>query len=254
MVFYLGTHEPGWLNQTACPLFISRRRLARRKSLPRALGRWALDSGGFTELDRFGAWQTSPEQYADEAQRWQEGIGGLDFAAPQDWMCEPRILRHTGLTVVEHQRRTIESYLKLRELAPGVPWIPVLQGYDIPEYVDHAAQYQRAGIDLGSCARVGVGSVCRRQARWEAAELFADLWHLKLRLHGFGLKTSFLKHVFSCGLESFDSMAWSLRARKSRIVLPGCTHAVCNNCLRFALEWREQVCKIGKRPGQPLLF
>jgi hypothetical protein len=34
--FYLGTHHPNWLRKTDVPLFISRRRLTGRKSLPRA--------------------------------------------------------------------------------------------------------------------------------------------------------------------------------------------------------------------------
>lgn len=49
-LFYLGTHQPQWLGRYDVPMFISRRRLSSRKSLPQARGRWALDSGGFTEL------------------------------------------------------------------------------------------------------------------------------------------------------------------------------------------------------------
>lgn len=50
--FWLGTHKTGWLERTDVPLFISRRRLVERVTLPRARGPWALDSGGFTELVR----------------------------------------------------------------------------------------------------------------------------------------------------------------------------------------------------------
>jgi hypothetical protein len=49
--FWLGTHMPNWLDETATPLFVSHRRLAKRRRLPRARGPWALDSGGFTELN-----------------------------------------------------------------------------------------------------------------------------------------------------------------------------------------------------------
>lgn len=51
--FYLGTSEVRWLGQANVPLFISHRRLAPRKSFPRALTGWALDSGGFTELSMY---------------------------------------------------------------------------------------------------------------------------------------------------------------------------------------------------------
>lgn len=225
-----------------------------RRSLPVALGNWGLDSGGFSELSMYGEWRTSPGQYAGEAQRYREQIGGMDFAAIQDWMCEPFILAKTGKTVLEHQERSVQSYLDLKALAPELPWVPVLQGWKIPDYLDHAAIYQRAGVDLGSLPRVGVGSVCRRQAQQQAVDLFAELRFLKLKLHGFGLKVGFLKHVFRCGLESFDSMAWSFRARRARYVMEGCTHKSCSNCMRFALAWRDEVCSIRKRAGQPLLI
>ena len=61
--FYLGTHEVSWLGRTAAPLFVSHRRLRARRRLPRALGAWALDSGGFTELALNGRWETSPTTY-----------------------------------------------------------------------------------------------------------------------------------------------------------------------------------------------
>jgi hypothetical protein len=52
--FFLGTHMPHWLGLLDIPLFVSHRRLGRLKTLPRALGPWALDSGGFSELALFG--------------------------------------------------------------------------------------------------------------------------------------------------------------------------------------------------------
>ena len=48
--FYLRTHHPDWLNKARVPLFVSRNRLLKRRSFPRASTRWALDSGAFTEL------------------------------------------------------------------------------------------------------------------------------------------------------------------------------------------------------------
>jgi hypothetical protein len=62
--FWLGTHMPHWLREVDVPLFISRNRLTRYKTLPRAIGPWALDSGGFTELQRYGRWTVSPARSA----------------------------------------------------------------------------------------------------------------------------------------------------------------------------------------------
>ena len=50
LMFYTGAHQPHWLWRAGFPLFVSHRQLARKRTLRPALARWALDSGGFTEL------------------------------------------------------------------------------------------------------------------------------------------------------------------------------------------------------------
>lgn len=90
-VFYLGTHQPRWLERYAVPFFVSRRTMPKVK-LPRALARWALDSGGFTELQLYGRWTITPEEYVAEVCRFKMGVGLLDWAAPMDWMCEPQVI------------------------------------------------------------------------------------------------------------------------------------------------------------------
>lgn len=239
MLFYLGTHEPSWITRLDVPLFLSRRRLIRQGKWPKAKCRWSLDSGGFTELSMKGAWGVTPEQYAQEAKGWADQLGGLDWASPQDWMCEPWILEKTGKTVEEHQRLTIQSVLRLRELEPSVHWVPVLQGWAIGDYFNHLEMYSRAGFDLTQERVVGVGSVCRRQGTTEATELFKGLHACGLKLHGFGLKLKGLKDSAEY-LASADSMAWSYNARKNP-PLPGCTHPRCNNCILWATRWREKL-------------
>src|SRR5438552_2402998 len=118
MRFYLGVHRARWLAETDVPLFISRRRLAGRRRLPRAIGPWALDSGGYTELSLHGRWTVPAEEYVEDVRRFQSDIGKLEWAAIQDHMCEPWILKKTGSTVRQHQERTVASYLDLRFRAP----------------------------------------------------------------------------------------------------------------------------------------
>jgi hypothetical protein len=251
LIFYLGTHEISWLGRTAFPLFVSRRRLARRKSLPVAACPYAIDSGGFTELNLFGAWQTSPRRYADECRRYRDEIGPFDFAAIQDWMCEPPVRAKTGKTVREHQRLTIESYQGLMTLAPEIPWAPVLQGWEIEDYLSHADQWVRAGVCLASAPRVGVGSVCRRQGTRFAVELFDALKATGAKLHGFGLKVGAVRAGVG-RIASSDSLAWSYHARR-RPALAGHGHKSCTNCLSYATLWREELIGLLRRPQQDRL-
>lgn len=212
-LFYLGSHHATarwWALDV--PLFVSIRVMRKRKTLPVATKPWALDSGAFTEVSKFGGFETSPESYVQEVRRLAAGMDHLAWVAPQDWMCEPFIIARTGLTVAEHQRRTVENFLTLRA-ALGPLVIPVIQGYGPREYDRCIALYQDAGIDLGAEPVVGLGSVCRRSGTDEIRRLVLYLADHGLALHGFGLKgTSFVScaHV----LASADSQAWSAAARR----------------------------------------
>jgi hypothetical protein len=238
--FFLGTHQPAWLGRLDVPLFVSHRTLRTRRRLPRARVRWALDSGGFTELTLFGGWQTTPTAYADAVVRYAAEVGQLAWASPQDWMCEPVMLARTGRTVADHQALTVDNYCTLRQLAPRLPFIPVLQGWRLADYLACVDRYSAAGVDLAAVPLVGIGSVCRRQEPREIGAIVTELANLGLRLHGFGVKRRGLA-VYADSLASADSMAWSFAARR-RPALVGCAgHITCANCPRYALAWRQAI-------------
>lgn len=252
--FFLGTHQPSWVRQTDVPLFISRRRLANLNRLPRARGPVAIDSGGFTEMSLYGEWSITVKQYIEEIRRYVECLGNVQFAAPMDMMCEPAILKKTGLTVEEHQRRTLDNFRELMQLAPELPWAPALQGWTIGDYWKHAESYQKARIDLAKAPVVGVGSVCRRQSTTRANALIATLQAEGMKLHAFGYKMRGLSLAHE-HLQSSDSLAWSFRARRSA-PLPECSHPNCSSCLRYALRWRAKLLKLLNKPNdakEPLI-
>lgn len=246
-MFYLGTHIPSWLGRTTVPLFVSRRTLFPRKTFPRATGRWALDSGGFSELSLYGAWSIDAKTYVEDVRRFSSEIGSMDWAAPMDWMCEPWVLEKTGLSIEEHQRRTIRSVVELRDLAPEIPWVPVLQGWTRDDYLRCGDAYARAGIDLTREPLVGLGTVCRRQGTKDAEQIVHELAvECGVKIHGFGVKTTGLRK-FAHKLSSADSLAWSFGARRlQRPALPECeggTHKNCANCMPYALHWRDGLLK-----------
>ena len=240
MRFYLGTHQTQWLDRTDVPLFISERRLEQRTSLPRARGAWALDSGGFSQLFLHASWPVDSEQtYVEHVRRYRDEIGNLEWAAPQDWMCEPFMLEKTGLSVQEHQLRTVDNYMTLRSLDDSLPFIPVLQGYERDDYLHCIDLYRQHGISLAG--RVGIGTVCRRQGTREAEQIVRAI-HAEIplaQLHVFGAKITGLA-LFSDAITTADSMGWSYHARR-RPPMPGHTHQNCANCMPFALAWYDHV-------------
>jgi hypothetical protein len=251
MRFWLGA-DVHWL-PLGLPLMVSHRRLRRRVTLPRATAPWVCDSGGFTELSTHGRWTISPAEYVAAVRRYQDEIGRLEWVSPQDHMCEPWIVAKTGLSVAEHQRRTTDNLLELRALAPDLPIIPVLQGWQLGDYLRHLDEYDRAGVDLTVEPLVGLGTVCRRQA---TAEIGAIVWELARRglpLHGFGVKADGLRS-YGHLLASADSMAGSYGARRR---VGRCPHGIVAweaNCPEWARQWRSGVLDRLAAPAQLDLF
>lgn len=240
MRFFTGLHQPADAKHFD-GAFVSVNRLRTRKSAMQ-IGDWIMDSGAFTEVSRHGGYRHDVASYAAEIRRWaSNGSGRLLAAAAQDFMCEPFIVKITGLSVAEHQRLTIERYDALRvEDTAGVHILAVLQGFEPSDYVAHIRAY---GDRLAPGQWVGVGSVCKRNGTPD--QVATVLMAIKgerpdLLLHGFGLKTTALAHPFVRSmLHSADSMAWSFAARS-----------------RNANDWREAkrwTNAIDSRPVQHML-
>lgn len=262
--FLLGAHQPGWLRTAGVPLFVSDSRLRRYRTLPRAVAPWALDSGGFTELQQNGRWTITATEYAARVRRYRDEVGSLEWAAPQDWMCESIVISGgrigrmhfvgTKLSVPIHQRYTVDNAVELSMIAPDLPWRRVLQGDTSDSYMRCADLYEQAGIDLTAEPLVGLGSVCRRQATGEIADIVRRLRERGItRLHGFGVKALGLKR-YGHLLTSADSLAWSEDARRIGHPVCGTTHPRggknCANCLPYALAWRERLRQGLRRPIQ----
>lgn len=209
-LFFIGCPSPAKAQHFArCMVSVN---ALRKRQSDFLVNDWILDSGAFTELSRFGRYRYSVEDYASEVSRWSR-CGNLLAAVSQDYMCESFILEKTGLSIAEHQRLTIERYDSLVPLV-FVYVMPVLQGYRVSDYLSHLDAY---GARLTSNAWVGVGSVCKRNARPdEVADILKAIHNKRpdLRLHGFGLKLTALEsREVREALYSSDSMAWSFPAR-----------------------------------------
>jgi hypothetical protein len=212
--FFVGLHaiaKSFWLDST----FISANRLWEGNHVILSEA-WVMDSGSFTEVTTYGGYRYDESAYAEVIKR-HSNSRGLLAAVAQDYMCEDWVLNKTGLTVAEHQRLTILRYQRLMECdVGGVLIIPVLQGYEPQDYVDHLRAY---GNLITPGMWVGVGSVCKRQGDPVYIRRVLDaILHERpdVKLHGFGVKlTSLRVREIADALYSADSMAWSFAARRA---------------------------------------
>lgn len=223
MRFFVGLHQPSDAQHFGAA-FVSVNRLRNRKG-PFKVQDWIMDSGAFTTILTHGGYPNPVSEYAAHIKRWSNN-GNMLAAVAQDYMCEPFMVEKTGLSVLEHQRLTVERYVDLvKEDTGGVHIMPVLQGYAPSDYVNHIRMY---GDLLKQGMWVGVGSVCKRNGDQRAIEaVLLAIYHERpdLMLHGFGLKTTALRSALVHDLlHTADSMAWSFQARKQG---------------RNANDWRE---------------
>lgn len=211
MRFFVGLHQPSNA-QHFNAAFISVNRVRDRVG-PFKVGDWIMDSGAFTEITKYEHYRHPVSEYAAQIRRWKFN-GNLLAAVSQDYMCEAWVLQKTGMTVQQHQQLTIERYDALLAEDTGVYILPVLQGFEPEDYVRHITAYGRR---LVPGMWVGVGSVCKRNS--SPLYVLRVLNAIKqarpdLRLHGFGIKTTALKHPHVRHLlHTADSMAWSYAAR-----------------------------------------
>lgn len=273
---YLGTHEIHWLSDkrygkllAGLTLFVAIPRLIMRKTpFPKALHKYCIDSGGFSELQKYGIWRLTAREYVALIRRIVGELGPdlCQWVAPQDCMTEQIVIEggvgrrgvifkgtremrglkpgepeQDRLTAVAiHQQLTLDNYLELTALAPEIRFIPVLQGQTLEDYERHAQMYRDAGVDLTAAPVVGLGSVCRRQATTEIEEIVGHFHAQGLRLHGFGVKTKGLER-YAAKVVTADSLAWSDGAREDKVQLFGCTHKNCASCPFWAYRWHQGI-------------
>ena len=270
MIFYLGCHQPLWLERASVPWFLSYQKLKKRKKVVHPAGRWALDCGGFTEIDKFGEYTFSPQEYAQDVVRFAEW-GGLDWCASMDYPCSPLPLEKSGLTIAEHQRLTVENFQVLREVFLGALVKPVLQGWEPDDYLRHVEQYEAIGYDLTKEVPVAIGSLVRGAGTTAQVTAIVRRVHeaTGIQMHALGVKGQALQWLSQI-VWSADSMAWASTARswnakghndeeevellgggtvtwkKGRVgsvMLPQCQgkHVHCGSCIDWALAWYERL-------------
>lgn len=226
-----------------------------RKSPP-SVGRWMLDSGAFTQVTNYGDFIQSPADYVRLAVRFQDA-GMLACIVSQDYMCEPSVIAELQAqgrqaSVRIHQRKSVDRYVQIVDegIKQGlmVPVMPVLQGWEVEDYVDHYHIYRRMLREIaynrpwkdryGNTIRserglwkhpfskyplvnrpwVGIGSTCKRNANPEFVSQILDavipLLPSNTKIHLFGFKKTGLAQAnIKDRIYSADSFAYDFADR-----------------------------------------
>ncbi len=201
------------LKRVPKPLVSVNSAMGRRLDLRSKSQSW-VDSGAFQIIKARGYFPFGDGLYAS----WV-GAMGPKFFTQLDWPCEPAVLAKTGLSVEEHQRRSLQSANTLASSEVGdAVLVPTIQGWTVEQYLAAAENLEKIGLWRSYMA---IGSVCRRN---QAAAVVAVITALRefspnTRYHGFGVKSSpkILKLIWSC-----DSFAWRFAAwREHAARFPG---------------------------------
>jgi hypothetical protein len=193
----------------------------RKSPLPSKGKPWILDSGGFSFLKKYGKYPMSEAEYFKHALLLNPYL-----IVSMDWMCEPTIIKKTGLSVKKHIENTVFSlWTILNHVEKAHPKekngasfnspffssdfiLGVIQGWSIEDYLFCIDLLREQGLIL---PYMGVGTLCRRNSE---KQIIRILRHIKrelpdVKLHGFGVKTSVLRYPEARELlYSVDSAAW----------------------------------------------
>ena len=239
MNFYVGTDDTKRAHELSHSMF-SANRIARHSVMGHPLFRpntWMLDSGAFTQITTHGDFTLSVEKYAKLIKRFSNR-GNLTCAVSQDYMCEPVVREITGKSVREHQRMSTRRYFQLlkelRKISCDVELMPVLQGWEPEDYIDHLDMYEEVWAhrerisgylyyfdDKWSAPEkpkyIGLGPMCKRNKNPGEVEHILDILLPRLidyKVHLFGIKKTALKFAAIRGrIHSADSFAYDFHDR-----------------------------------------
>ena len=172
--------------------------------------RLILDSGGYSFFSRWGEYPFSIEKYVDLANTLKDKYP-LYRVATLDYPCEPDIDRSHLMTNEERIKKTVSNAVECIDVDRRLPWLPIIQGYTLDEYLHCVDLYQEAGIISDYWA---VGSLCSRKGNIQRIKyLITKLKELALsnvKVHAFGLNIPYIKdpQIFHA-LYSSDSAAWT---------------------------------------------
>ena len=174
-----------------------------------------VDCGGFYN-SLAGNYKTSDTEYLE----YVKSVNA-DFFALRDYTCEKEVCKRLKTTTKEQIKKTFEHHLRMLEYLDDFLLdcngkkaiaVPVLQGYELEDYLYCLDLYREAGLINSYMA---IGTLCRRNATREITKIVGKLreelpdW---VMIHAFGVKIPTLKRIWNL-CDSIDTGAWDFVSR-----------------------------------------
>jgi len=196
-----------------------------------------IDSGGFSLMLETGEHDPVSEYMAFVEEH------DANYAALQDYPCEPSILEKYDRSVKDHQYMTVEAAAEnlayIQDNNIDVEPVAVLQGWEVDDYLECIDLFRDAGVMTDY---IGVGSVCRRNAEEDIRDVLTTI-RSELpdkEIHAFGVKKSVLRYPdVWAALSSVDSSAWYFGMYQGKPVPERAWHTCCKLYLDYKRDLYE---------------
>ncbi|MHA1249050.1 MAG: deazapurine DNA modification protein DpdA family protein [Candidatus Helarchaeota archaeon] len=189
--------------------------------LPKNRKKLMIDSGAFDLLEK-----RNLEEYPFTPKDYVNAIKNLsikpDYVVSLDYICKKNQHTKNILTI----NKTINNAVILRnefKRDEGITFIPVIQGYDLDEYLYCVNQLVKKKIIIDGDI-IGIGSLVGRKSSKESQLVIKSIYNfLKERgiipkIHCFGVNLNVIKdrNIFNI-VHSIDSLAWTFPYRFGRV-------------------------------------
>ena len=184
-----------------------------RTIIPDSVEQVILDSGGYSFFSSYPDYPFSIEDYVGLVNLIKDQ-SGITRVVTLDYPCEPDINRSRVSTNEERIQKTVSNAVECFQYDETIPWLPVIQGYTIDEYLYCVDLYKEVGITSDYWA---IGSICSRKGFPHKIRriitTIADI--VPHKIHAFGLSLTYLydPQIFN-NIYSSDSAAWVYGATK----------------------------------------
>lgn len=188
-----------------------------KSMIPATVKRLFVDSGGFSFASKWGEYPFTVEEFVSFVGLLSDEFPVTEVAI-MDYPCEPSVNRSILKNNATRIRATVSNALDCMDADCSLPWLPVVQGYELNEYLWCLELYRNNLISVDNFSYWAIGSLCARKKTGGLRRIITKLKEeINQAIHVFGMTITALRdpQIFF-SVESSDSGAWSFMANNEQ--------------------------------------